>query len=739
MRRALAGGAAVVLISVVTVGVHTASAQDSGRDAGSEATPLDVPAQVEAQAATHGEAEVIVQLTDDRGRSPGATGTTDSPTEVSERGNALLDAVDDDGSAKVLDHLGAVSLTATPAQLEELSRSILVRSIEPNLLLAPADTTSVQQIGAPVAWGAGFDGQNEQVAVIDSGIDGNHPALAGKVVYEACFTNGSCPNGASTQTGAGAARPCDVGLACQHGTHVAGIVAGGDQSFPGVAPGAQLLALQVFSVSNSAAECGSAGAPCPRARTSDVLAALNHLVDVRASFPQLVAVNMSLSSDAAVANCNTSVLAGAVTKLKALGVATVVASGNSGATTGLGVPACITDTVSVGATYADQDAVWPLSNVSPDLDLLAPGVAIQSPAPGGGYSPTTGTSAAAPHVAGAWAIVAQRLGTNDVETIRSFLVNAGKPISYGLPDGSTLVKPLLNLRTVADGTAPAAANAAFASVPTDQSGTAGFTPVSGDFDGDGRSDIFWYGNGGASWVWLAIGGGRFGGYAAPAANAGYTPIVGDFDGNGMADIFWYGNGIGNWLWSSTGGAQFRATPTTMASKGYVPVTGDFDGDRRTDIFWYGPGGLLCYLWRSLGNGSFVGANTWAVGGNFTVATGDFDGDGRDDIVWSNPDGTDYLWRNVGGLQFSGLVAPDVSGALTPVPGDLDGDGRDDLLWYAPGNSTKWTATGGMQFSTQPVATDSTRLVPVGGDFDGDHRSDVFWYSAGGTDQLWLSQ
>ena len=267
----------------------------------------------------------------------------------------------------------------------------------------------------PIAWSAGFDGSNEQVAVIDSGIDVNHPALAGKVVYEACFSNGSCPNGGSVQTGAGSAQPCDLGLACQHGTHVAGIVAGTDQSFPGVAPGAGLVSLQVFSTSTNPNECGAAGTPCPRARTSDVLAALNHLVDVRASFPQLVAVNMSLSSDAALPSCNTSVLAGAVTKLKSLGVATVVASGNSGATNGLGVPACISDTVSVGATYADQDAVWPLSNVSADLDLLAPGVAIESPAPGGGYSPTTGTSAASPHVAGAWAIVAQRLGTSDVE------------------------------------------------------------------------------------------------------------------------------------------------------------------------------------------------------------------------------------------------------------------------------------------------------------------------------------
>ena len=104
----------------------------------------------------------------------------------------------------------------------------------------------------------------------------------------------------------------------------------------------------------------------------------------------LVAVNLSLSSDSVLANCDQSILAAAVGKLKSAGVATIAASGNGGFATGLGVPACISATVSVGATYADRDVFWSQSNFSMSLDLLAPGVGIVSPAPGGTFSGTTG-------------------------------------------------------------------------------------------------------------------------------------------------------------------------------------------------------------------------------------------------------------------------------------------------------------------------------------------------------------
>src|SRR5204863_97317 len=93
--------------------------------------------------------------------------------------------------------------------------------------------------------------------VLDTGVDAAHPFLDGKVVAEACFstsaagtTESFCPNGQDEQIGAGAGAPCPL-PDCLHGTHVAGIAAGHDASglhtASGVAKGAQVIAVQVFS------------------------------------------------------------------------------------------------------------------------------------------------------------------------------------------------------------------------------------------------------------------------------------------------------------------------------------------------------------------------------------------------------------------------------------------------------------------------------------------------------------
>src|SRR5262249_36845606 len=70
------------------------------------------------------------------------------------------------------------------------------------------ETTAM--IGAPLAWNAGLTGAGQAVAILDTGVDADHPFLAGKVVREACFSgSGDCPNGGRFDEGPGAARPCD--------------------------------------------------------------------------------------------------------------------------------------------------------------------------------------------------------------------------------------------------------------------------------------------------------------------------------------------------------------------------------------------------------------------------------------------------------------------------------------------------------------------------------------------------
>ncbi len=245
--------------------------------------------------------------------------------------------------------------------------------------------------------------------------------------------------------------PASGGAGCEHGTHVAGVIAAGappatasaasptgpaspnpfEPDRRGVAPGASLVALQVFSQSSST---GCAPAPtCPRARTSDVLLALDHVLQLAttdALAQPIVAVNLSLASDLTMVACNESILAPAIDRLWAAGVATVVAAGNGSSTTRLSIPACITSSVSVGALDQAGNR-WSVSNSSASLDYFAPGVSVVSTWPGSGWQASSGTSTAAPHVAGAWAVVSQALASTDPATIDGWLRRQPAPLSVG--------------------------------------------------------------------------------------------------------------------------------------------------------------------------------------------------------------------------------------------------------------------------------------------------------------------
>jgi subtilisin family serine protease len=730
--RAVVGIAVSALSAALLVGLHPAIALGDA----SSSQRVAVPSDVAQEAATTGEADVIVQL------------TPADPATTERQGRKLVDDVaghPDRGD--VLQHVGVVSMSVSPDQLQQLSRAKGVQRIEPDLLLRPALDPSTQQIGAPQAWAAGITGRGQQIAVVDSGIDTSHPAFAGKKIDEACFTNGSCPNGQATQSGPGSARPCTLGLACEHGTHVAGIVAG-RAGQNGVAPDADLIDIQVFSRSDSAADCGAAGTPCPRARTSDVLAALDWLYANRAEqFPRLVAVNLSLSSDSSSASCDNSILAGAVDKLKSIDVATIVASGNGGYSNGLGVPACITSTVSVGATYADSDAVWPLSNVSPSLDLLAPGVAIDSPAPGGGWSPTTGTSAAAPHVAGAWALATQQLGTSRVDDVLRYLQGVAVPVADRLADGTVLNLRRLDVRALASTDASGLkATSPFGLSNTTQQNGASLQPASGDFNGDGRADIYWHARGGPASLWFSNGNGQFQSVGQPLVGPEFTAVVGDFDGDGRDDIFWAANHtFGNWLWTSRGDGTWGQAPAAATpGAGYIPVAGDFDGNGVGDIMWYG-GASVTWIWYGQHGGGFVVAGTGPVAASYRAVAGDFDANGKTDVLWWDwRGGRDWTWMSQGGNTFSADIGSELDAPYTPTVGDFDGDGRDDILWYLAGakqTSWLWTGYNGWQFTGQAyeVTNSSTVFVPVAGDFDGNRRADIYWYGSGGAaDGLLLS-
>ena len=185
-----------------------------------------------------------------------------------------------------------LALEVEPDALAALTQSAGVVGVTEHHLYAPSLAESTPLVEADRSWTAGFDGNGWTVVVLDDGADSSHPFLSGKIVEEACFSrNGDCPNGTTTQMGAGAGVPCTYD--CPHGTHVAGIAVGQSSAFSGVARGASLIPIQAFS-RFTGSDCGPSGGTCALSYTTDQVAALEHVFLMLRTSHQIAAVNMSL-------------------------------------------------------------------------------------------------------------------------------------------------------------------------------------------------------------------------------------------------------------------------------------------------------------------------------------------------------------------------------------------------------------------------------------------------------------
>jgi subtilisin family serine protease len=256
----------------------------------------------------------------------------------------------------------------------------------------------------PGIYSAGLTGAGVKVAIIDSGIDTNHPDFAGRIVAQQCMCSGGltgcCPNGLQTQSGAGAAED-DNG----HGTNVAGIAAGGGSvALRGGAPAASIVAVKVLDAANGFSDL------------SDVIAGFDW---VRVNHPDTAVLNASLGTFVLTSGSCDSVfpaMAAAVNNLVSNGTMVFVSSGNNGSSTQMSSPACISNSFSVGAVWDAPATSRPFlgctdsmitamlpacfTNSNSTLDLFAPGVFLTSSGAGGGTSTYGGTSQASPLTAG---------------------------------------------------------------------------------------------------------------------------------------------------------------------------------------------------------------------------------------------------------------------------------------------------------------------------------------------------
>lgn len=349
--------------------------------------------------------------------------------------------------------------------IQETEVQVLYQDVTMRALL----NQTLPQIQAGTAHSGGATGSGQTVAVLDTGVQRSHPMFSGKIVGEVCFASNKpgyagCPSGHSWNNPAsGAAETCTVFPDCDHGTHVAAIAIGAQQTVPpsgpvikGVGYAGDLMPVITGSLTNDTDTCGGFP-PCVRYTMSDTEAALAHVYSVRTTL-NIAAVNLSYgdyNNFTGYCDMGYTNLAQAVDLLTGAGVAVVAASGNEGDFVNpnrIAAPACIENTVAVGATDKSSNHAY-YSNASTALDLLAPGglqnlttgscttphQCVLSAIPGSTYSNMRGTSMASPHVAGAVAALRNlwpKAGVS-VATIVDHLKNTGLPVSFTQGPGST--------------------------------------------------------------------------------------------------------------------------------------------------------------------------------------------------------------------------------------------------------------------------------------------------------------
>jgi subtilisin len=345
--------------------------------------------------------------------------------------------------------LPLLGLDVSPSALAALQRGGRVAKIEEDRPIPPDLAQSVPLVEADDTAALGFGGQGESIAILDTGVDATHPFFGGRVVAgcDASLVVCQLDDPASISLAA----PCTYTPntnACQHGTHVAGIAAGANgtfngTTFSGVAPKANIVAIKVASPVSDIATCTKGSPPwdipCPAAYDTTAIWGLIQVDWWNPTF-HFAAVNFSFGS--AGGPCPDFAWLPAVGELWSKGIPVVVSSGNDGIKNGLASPACTPGIVSVGNT-TKSDTVNSTSNSSQLLSLLAPGTGIVSSF-NGSYAALSGTSMAAPHVAGAFAVLRQRFPNAAVGTLLGALQQTGKPIT---DPGNGFTKPRIRILT----------------------------------------------------------------------------------------------------------------------------------------------------------------------------------------------------------------------------------------------------------------------------------------------------
>ena len=290
--------------------------------------------------------------------------------------------------------LDSALLELESGEVGAVDRKPFVERVGPNYRVKAMLSDSRPQINADFTGSSLYNGSNVSIAVMDSGIS-SHPSI--DVMERADFTG----DGEGDQNG--------------HGTHVAGIVVSKHPRYQGVAPGSDVYDVKVLDSEGTG-------------KGSDMLSGLNYVVKNDID----VAV---LSLGSLVETCNgRDILSRAVDQASRTGAVIVVAAGNQGPEERtMTSPGCSREAITVGATdKTGRMAPYSSRGLTADgrvkPDVVAPGSNIASANIDEGFIRRSGTSMAAPHVAGQAAILLSS-GQNS-ETVKRTIINSSTDIGY---------------------------------------------------------------------------------------------------------------------------------------------------------------------------------------------------------------------------------------------------------------------------------------------------------------------
>lgn len=345
-----------------------------------------------------------------------------------------------DASVQPLWIVNGLFVTVTPAQAQELVRLRSLRGLywaeQPLRIEKPQFrmTSAVSDLNrARLTWGVSkvgvgqvqaafpqWNGAGVRVGVLDTGISANHPDLEGKLLQ---FKNFS------------PARETDPEDGFNHGTHVAGTIAGGSISGEqiGVAPGAGLVVARIFSSNGEST-------------TAQILQAMQWVADPDEDpdtndFAQVVNASWGSGNPYTTRNPEDVPFCQAIRTWADLGIIPVVSAGNTGPAAGsINIPGACPDSFTVGATEInDRSPIF--SSVGPAQwkdftlekpDVVAPGMDIKSASANwGGYFEMSGTSMATPHVTGAFAILLQAFPDASPEELKAAMIGGAKDLGAG--------------------------------------------------------------------------------------------------------------------------------------------------------------------------------------------------------------------------------------------------------------------------------------------------------------------